>query len=172
MHISQSTHAFAVRVFFQTPPRSNTADRFRSDAVYSREDISEASRRLLDMHTSEAKAARVARAEELRTFIKSLDFQHILPAQLAQLGGKLLDREEISQEQINPFLGVELNREPPLNPNQPLDATQHFATMLALAQEAFRNDSSLKAGLDERLDALKTLDAIKSFASSDRLSIF
>jgi hypothetical protein len=48
-------------------------------------------------------------AAELRDFLRQFDFSSITPRQMAQVGGRLFEKQAISENAASAFIGVEMN---------------------------------------------------------------
>lgn len=110
-------------------------------------------------------------ATELRDLIRQYDFHSITPRQMANLGGELFKRREISQEAACSFIGVEMNTVVEMDPDQPIDMIAHFKRMQDVVEEAARTDSTLSYAVTYRQIATQAFADVMSFARSGRLHV-
>jgi hypothetical protein len=130
--------------------------------------ISDAARSLSNQST----AAEGREASELRDFLSKFDFRSITPRQLAQVGGALFERGEISEDAASAFVGVETNLVESLNPDKPIDVVQHFQHMLSVAAAANEKEPGyFDFAVKFRQEASKALDDTISFVSDGRSHI-
>src|ERR1035437_4223560 len=107
-------------------------------------------------------------ASELRALIKQYDFHNITPRQMATLGGELYKRGDLSIDNADSFIAVNIDTEVKINPDKPIDAVAHFNWMLDTFETAARRDSTMNSAAVYRRQDSKALTDVISFANSDR----
>ncbi len=129
--------------------------------------ISEATRSL----TNRAAQAKVSspKAASLREFLGKFDFSSITPRQMAQVGGTLFEKGELSESAASSFIGVETNLADELDPDKPIDMNKHFKHMLDAAAGATPTvPGEYDFAIRLRQQASKALGDVISFVNGDR----
>jgi hypothetical protein len=109
---------------------------------------------------------------ELRALLGQYDFHNISARQMAQVGGVLFERKEISAHAAASFIGVETNLAEPLDPDKPIDMVQHFQRMSDAAAGAnVREPGYFDFAVKYRQEATKALTDVMSFATDNRTHI-
>lgn len=133
--------------------------------------ISNEARSALALDKQKILAGEAKGADELRSLLSQYDFNNITPRQMADLGGTLLMRGEISQDVACCFIGIEKNLVVELDEIKPINLNEHFDFMLSVVADAARKESGWEFGLSYRQNASKALNDIQSFVQSNRLHL-
>lgn len=118
-----------------------------------------------------AVTAETKKADELRSLLSKYDFNNITPRQMANLGGELFKRGEISDNVACSFIGVEKNTVVEMDENKPINMNKHFDLMLSIVTDAASKETGWEFGLAYRQNASQALKDIQSFVKSDRLCL-
>ena len=114
-------------------------------------------------------AARDGRTAQLHQLVSKYDLRNITPREMAQLGGALFERGEISESAASSFIGVERNLVEGLDPDKPMDMEKHFQGMLDVAMEAeTRERGYFDFAVKFRLEASRALHDVMTFVDSGR----
>lgn len=133
--------------------------------------ISNEARSALALDKQKILTGEAKKADELRSLLSQYDFNSITPRQLADLGGILFMRGEISQDVACSFIGIEKDTVVEIDENKPINLNEHFDFMLSAVADAARKESGWEFGLTYRQNASRALNDIQSFVQSDRLHL-
>jgi len=111
-----------------------------------------------------------AKAEALRSLVSDLDFHHVTPRQLAELGSKLFEAKELSADETSALIGIENSLVTPMSADAPIDMVAHFERLVRDVQQDLGTPGA-DNGLRYRVGGLDALKDIISFATSNRLHI-
>jgi hypothetical protein len=119
-----------------------------------------------------APEAATQQLRDLRDELSTIDFHHVTPRRMAELGVKLFARGEISDTATTSFIGIEQNLVDALDPDAPIDVVAHFDRMLKdVANENEAESGAYEWGVQYRQIASRTLVDIMTYASSSRLHV-
>jgi len=133
--------------------------------------ISNEARSALALDKQKILTGEAKKADELRSLLSQFDFNNITPRQMADLGGILFMRGEISQDVACSFIGIEKDTVVEIDENKPINLNKHFDFMLSAVADAARKESGWEFGLTYRQNASRALNEIQSFVQSDRLHL-
>lgn len=108
------------------------------------------------------------KADELKQLLSNYDLRNITPNQLANLGGELYRRGEISDNAVGAMMGTMAEIDG-TDPNKPIDAIEHFEKMLSIVSNAISGgEQGLGFAQDYQNEALHTIYNLDSAIHSIR----
>jgi hypothetical protein len=108
-------------------------------------------------------------ASAMRELLAKYDFHSITPRQMAEVGGALYERHEISTDAASSFIGVETNLVEPMDADKPIDMVQHFQHMLDVAADANKREPGyFDFAVKFRQEASRALTDVMTFVADDR----
>ncbi|MEW9898259.1 hypothetical protein ABWL39_06460 [Chitinivorax sp. PXF-14] len=116
-------------------------------------------------------AAITDKPADLIQLLSKYDLRQITPRQLAELGGELYKRGEISDNAVGAMIGM-LGDIDGTTPDKPVDAIQHFEKMLSVVSEAINDgEQELAFAKNYRNEALHTIYNLDRFIHSSSKGI-
>ena len=102
-------------------------------------------------------ASMAGKPDNLKQLLSKYDLRHITPNQLANLGGELYQRGEISDNAVGAMMGTLADIDG-TDANKPIDAIQHFEKMRSVVSYAINSgEQGLDFAMDYRNEALHAI---------------
>jgi hypothetical protein len=111
---------------------------------------------------------KIGKVAELKSYLRGVNFENISPDGLTQLAAKLYESGLLPADRVIAFHGIEGDTVDPMDPLKKINVIDHFKMMYNVVSNAAQSDSSLDFGVSWRKESIETLNALRSFATSDR----